>query len=46
MSVQKALDLIEEGYMTGDLARLATPEAKKILNSWEFIDAIASKLNC
>ena len=38
------LDVIEEGRMTGDLARLANPPAKQILNSWEFIDAIAEKL--
>lgn len=38
------LDTIEEGVMTGDLARLANPPAKAILNSWEFIDAIAAKL--
>jgi len=38
------LDVIEEGIMTGDLARLATPEAKKVVNSWEFIDEIASRL--
>lgn len=39
------LDLIESGIMTGDLARLAEPKAKQIVNSWEFIDAIAEKLN-
>ena len=38
------LDTIEEGVMTGDLARLANPPAKKVLNSWEFIDAIAARL--
>lgn len=38
------LDVIESGVMTGDLARLASPAAKKIVNSWEFIDAIAAKL--
>ena len=38
------LDTIEEGTMTGDLARLASPAAKKVLNSWEFIDAIAARL--
>ncbi len=38
------LDVIEEGLMTGDLARLAEPKAKKIVNSWEYIDEIASRL--
>ena len=38
------LDTIEDGIMTGDLARLANPPAKKVLNSWEFIDAIAARL--
>ena len=38
------LSLIEEGTMTGDLARIATPEAKRVVNSWEFIDAIAERL--
>lgn len=31
---------IEDGKMTGDLARLATPAPEKVLNSEEFIDAI------
>jgi len=38
------LDVIEEGTMTGDLARLANPPAKKIVNSWEYIDEIAAKM--
>ncbi len=38
------LDVIEEGIMTGDLARLANPPAKRIVNSWEYIDIIAEKL--
>ena len=38
------LSTIEEGYMTGDLAALAEPKAKKILNSWEFIAAIKERL--
>ena len=38
------LSTIEEGYMTGDLASLATPPAKKILYSWEFIAAIKERL--
>ena len=39
------LELIEDGIMTGDLARIAEPQAKKVLNSWDFIDAIAERLN-
>jgi isocitrate dehydrogenase len=38
------LGLIEDGVMTGDLARLATPPAKETLDSWQFIERIASKL--
>ncbi len=38
------LDVIEDGIMTGDLARLANPPAKKVVNSWEFIDEIAARL--
>lgn len=38
------LAVIEEGTMTGDLARLANPAAKRIVNSWEFIDEIAARL--
>lgn len=38
------LATIEDGIMTGDLARLASPDAKKIVNSWEYIDEIASRL--
>jgi isocitrate dehydrogenase len=38
------LDTIEEGIMTGDLAKLADPPPVKILNSWEFIDVIAKKI--
>ncbi len=38
------LDTIEEGVMTGDLARLANPPAKEVVDSWQFIDAIAAKL--
>ncbi|MDR1215247.1 MAG: NADP-dependent isocitrate dehydrogenase [Treponema sp.] len=36
------LQTIENGFMTGDLARLAKQE--KILDSWEFIDKIAEHL--
>ena len=38
------LGTIEDGIMTGDLAKLADPPPEKILNSWDFIDAIASRL--
>ena len=38
------LSAIEDGFMTGDLASLANPPAKKILNSWEFIAEIKSRL--
>ncbi|MCL2195978.1 MAG: NADP-dependent isocitrate dehydrogenase [Treponema sp.] len=35
---------IEDGIMTGDLARLSDPQPDKVLNSWDFIDAIAERL--
>ncbi len=35
---------ITDGVMTGDLARLATPPAKKVVGSEEFLDAIAERL--
>ncbi|MCR4790402.1 MAG: NADP-dependent isocitrate dehydrogenase [Treponemataceae bacterium] len=38
------LSTIEDGIMTGDLARLANPAPAKVLNSWDFIDEIASRL--
>jgi len=38
------LDTIEDGIMTGDLAKLASPAAKEILDSWQFIDRIAARL--
>jgi len=38
------LDTIENGIMTGDLAKLSDPPPVKVLNSWEFIDAISAKL--
>jgi len=38
------LDTIEDGIMTGDLARLSDPKPEKVLNSWDFIDSIAEKL--
>ena len=38
------LDTIEAGIMTGDLAKIAEPKAKEVLDSWQFIDAIADRL--
>lgn len=38
------LETIEDGIMTGDLAKIANPPAKQILDSWQFIDAIAQRL--
>ncbi|MDR0554016.1 MAG: NADP-dependent isocitrate dehydrogenase [Treponema sp.] len=38
------LTAIEAGDMTGDLARLANPAPARILDSWEFIEAIARRL--
>ena len=38
------LDTIEEGYMTGDIARIADPAAKEVLDSWQFIAAIKERL--
>ena len=43
--LEKALlDTIEDGVMTGDLAKLSNPPPQKVLNSWEFIDTIAKRL--
>jgi isocitrate dehydrogenase len=45
LRLEKAtLDLIESGVMTGDLARLASPAAKEVLDSWQFIERIAERL--
>ena len=38
------LGVIEDGTMTGDLAQLASPAAKRVVNSWEYIDAVADRL--
>lgn len=38
------LGTIEDGIMTGDLAKIANPPAKEILDSWQFIDRIAARL--
>lgn len=39
------LDTIESGFMTADLALLASPAAKQVLDSWQFIDCIAQRLS-
>ena len=39
-----SIDTITDGVMTGDLARLAEPKARQVVNSEEFIDAIAQRL--
>ena len=38
------LQTIEEGYMTGDIARIAEPKAKEVLDSWQFIKAIRERM--
>jgi isocitrate dehydrogenase len=38
------LAAVEAGEMTGDLAAIANPAPSRILNSWEFIDAIAKRM--
>ncbi|MCL2720010.1 MAG: NADP-dependent isocitrate dehydrogenase [Treponema sp.] len=38
------LSTIDDGIMTGDLAKLSDPPPAKILDSWDFIDEIASRL--
>lgn len=44
-NLEKAtLKTIEEGFMTGDIARIAEPKAKEILNSWDFIKAIKERM--
>ena len=45
-TLEKAtLDTIENGFMTADLARIAKPEAKQVLNSQEFIGAVQTELD-
>jgi isocitrate dehydrogenase len=39
-----SLQTIMDGVMTGDLARLATPAPKQVVNSEEFLDAIAERM--
>ncbi len=41
---RSTLQTIEEGSMTGDLARLANPAPERSLDSWEFIQEIRSRL--
>jgi len=38
------LRTMEEGEMTGDLALIASPKPSRVLNSWEFADAIAGRM--
>ncbi len=38
------LDTIEEGILTGDLARLADPAPTAVVDSWAFLDAIAGRM--
>ncbi len=40
-----AIETIESGIMTGDLARLATPSAVRVCSSEEFLNAISENLN-
>jgi isocitrate dehydrogenase len=41
---EAVIGAIEDGIMTGDLAKLSDPHPDKIYNSWEFIDAIAERV--
>jgi len=41
---QTVIDTIESGYMTGDLAAICEPKAVKVLDSIQFLDTIASRL--
>ncbi len=38
------LGCIEDGIMTGDLAKISDPPAAEIVDSWQFIDKIAERL--
>ena len=38
------LETIEAGFMTGDLAAICEPAAKKVLDSTQFIDTLAQRL--
>jgi len=39
-----AVKTIEDGFMTGDLAKLAEPVAKRVVNTEEFLDEVAKRL--
>jgi isocitrate dehydrogenase len=39
-----SLRTIEEGDMTGDMALLASPKPARVLDSWDFVDAIAGRM--
>ena len=41
---QAVRQTIEEGEMTGDLGRLASPAPARTLDSWEFVDAVSRRL--
>ncbi len=41
---EATVQLIADGYMTGDIARIATEAPKAVLDSWQFIDNIAERL--
>jgi isocitrate dehydrogenase len=41
---QATLQTIESGNMTADLARLANPAPARALDSWEFVEAIVTRL--
>ena len=46
-ALEKAsLRTIENGIMTGDLAKLSDPPAKKICTTEEFINSISENLRC
>lgn len=38
------IETIEDGYMTGDLAAICNPPAKKVLDSVQFLDTLALRL--
>ena len=42
---EKTLEVIAEGRLTGDLARITTLKDPQVLGSEEFLDAIAEKMN-
>jgi isocitrate dehydrogenase len=41
---RSAIETVEGGVMTGDLARIASPAPRQVFSSGEFIDAIARRL--